>query len=214
MSAGKIMLAVYILLAAGDIAAVCRKKKKGERFCKPLLMPVLLFFYLFTAQNPSVYVILALTGGFFGDTFLMGSGVFFACGLLSFLAGHIFYILSYLSAAPGLKAGPVYLAALVLYAVYAVLACKFVMPSIDKKLRAGAAVYMAVLLLMSFCALLRFQFVPAPRAAMTYAGSLLFVVSDSLLAYRVFVKQESENTGTLVMITYTAAQFLIVAGLC
>jgi len=208
------MLLLYILLSAGDIAAVSRKNRKGERICKPLLMPSLLLFYLFTAKDPSLFVILAIAGGFFGDTFLLGSGLFFVFGLLAFLAGHICYMAACLSASPGITAGPLYIAALVLYAGYVVLACRMVMPSIEKKLRAGAALYMAVLLAMSYCTLLRFQYASPARASVTFIGSLLFILSDSLLAYRIFIKKDSENTGVLVMITYTAAQFLIVAGLC
>ncbi|MCB0784365.1 MAG: hypothetical protein KDB87_02890, partial [Flavobacteriales bacterium] len=46
---------------------------------------------------------------------------------------------------------------------------------------------------------------------MVFAGALLFIASDSLLAHSRFVRPFAMD-GTLVLLTYIVAQFLIAAG--
>jgi len=207
------IMILYLVCAAADITAVIKKDKKWERILKPLLMPLLIVWYLLAAQAPRPLIILALAAGFLGDTFLLGKGVFFVYGLLAFLAGQIFYIAAFLGdITRGMFAGGLFLAA-IFYIGYAGIGCRLVFGELAKKQKPAVVVYMICLLGMSFAALLRFRSVSALSFRMTFAGSLLFVASDSLLAFRVFIQKSEDNTSPVVMLTYTAAQLLIVTGM-
>ena len=80
------------------------KKKLTKRtiryLTKPLLIPLLLVFYVVQNPNISWWLVAALIGGFLGDVFLMipdpnKTQKWFRFGLISFLFGHIFYIVTY-----------------------------------------------------------------------------------------------------------------------
>lgn len=207
------VLTAFVLCSAVDIVAAGKGCVRAERIAKPLLMPLLLAFYLLSAKTPNLFLVLALVGGFLGDTFLLGSGVFFACGLLSFLLGHLFYITAFLrpldfSALPPL----LWISALLLYLLYSIPVCRHLMPFVEPKVRPAVVLYMICLLGMSFASLLRYQYASGVRFWLPFVGSLLFVASDTMLAFHVFRKKSGENSGVAVMITYLLAQFLIVSG--
>lgn len=57
------------------------EKTFWRRVTKPLLMPLLLLFYLLSAATPLPLLIAALVFGFLGDTLLLGDDRFFPAGL-------------------------------------------------------------------------------------------------------------------------------------
>lgn len=69
---------------------------------------------------------------------------------------------------------------------------------------------MAILAGMSCCALL-YALSGAPGGWVVYAGSLLFLASDALLTHTTFCTTAGEHRFS-VMLTYLAAQGLMVAG--
>jgi uncharacterized membrane protein YhhN len=80
-------------------------------------------------------------------------------------------------------------------------------------MRLPVVVYEAVILLMAAAAV---QFCIArglPSGALVLAGSLSFLVSDSLLAFYTF-RGTSRFGDVAVMLSYLAAQFCITLGLC
>lgn len=210
-----IAVIAYLAACAANLAASFRSDSRLERASKPLLMPLLLCCWaLGTAvlgKAPEVLLVPALVCGFLGDTFLLGSGVFFTCGLAAFLAGHLCYIAAFLrpldfSAVPQ----AVWLAPLA-YALYAVLACRALLPSVPKKDRFSVVLYMVCLLAMSFSALLRCGYAHGAAFWLPFAGSLFFVASDTILAFRVY-RRSGGNSGPAVMVTYLLAQTMIVGG--
>lgn len=63
---------------------------------KPLLVPIITLTYLAHTSSPDKYVILAQVFGWLGDVFLLGQGsAFFLLGLVTFLIGHVFYIVAF-----------------------------------------------------------------------------------------------------------------------
>jgi uncharacterized membrane protein YhhN len=71
---------------------------------------------------------------------------------------------------------------------------------------------MVALLGMSVMALNRKEIKPVKSFHFVFLGSLLFVISDSVIAINKFF-QPIPFDGIIVMSTYMAAQFLIVKGL-
>ena len=80
------------------------------------------------------------------------------------------------------------------------------------ELRLPVVVYAGVLMFMVLNALFRFRRTNAQSFWMSFAGAVLFMLSDSILAINKFL-EPVPNAGLLVMSTYLAGQFLIVRGL-
>lgn len=213
MKASLLVLLLYFFCSAADIAAVGKGSMRAERIAKPLLMPLLLIFYLLSTKAPNVFLVLALVCGFLGDTFLLGSGVLFACGLFAFLLGHIFYITAFLKLLNCAALPPLFLiSAILLYVLYCVPVSRRLLPSIEPKLRPAVILYTICLLGMSCSSLLRYPCASGARFWLPFLGSLLFVSSDTMLAFRVFKKKSGGNSGAAVMVTYLLAQLMIVSG--
>jgi len=135
---------------------------------------------------------------------MMGDGLlgWFMIGLSAFLIGHLFYMSAFLSA---WRFSVVRLAAILPIAGYAIYMGNELVQALtrDKEthLIGPVLVYLTVISFMAWSA-----FMTGNKRAI--AGSLLFVASDSILSWNMFVS-DVEYSGPLIMLTYYSAQFLI-----
>jgi uncharacterized membrane protein YhhN len=204
------VLILFALFSVANIIAVGKRNKLLEQITKPFLMPLLLVFYLLCVKAPNILIVLALTGGFWGDTLLLGSGIFFTFGLIAFLTGHAFYITAFLKPLDFATIPAVFYLLAVPYIVYSVQFCKRLFPAINKE-KPQVVIYMVCLLAMSFSSLLRVNSVGGPQFWLPFVGSLLFIASDSMLAFDSF-KEVVKGRIVAIMVTYLLAQSLIIAG--
>lgn len=161
---------------------------------KPLLMPALM-----TGRDRATQRALAFGG--IGDVALLGeSDAAFTAGLVSFLAGHLAWIVALRQRGDRgrLRGRPVLAAP---YGAVFVALNAYLWPRTGRD-RLPVIVYSTALLAMSLTALDR----GSPRAA---AGGALFGVSDTLLALERFGGVHLPAHEGLVMATYTAAQALL-----
>lgn len=204
------LLIVFMVVAIINIISVKNDDRFLKHLTKPLLIPILLLFYLFSAPVSPMFIIIALIFGFLGDVFLMGNGLFFTIGLFSFLTGHIFYIIA-LSKAIVLSKIPIGLYFLIIpYVIYGIFVFKKLLPYL-KKMKVQALLYLIIIMTMSFTSLIRIGNVNGYQFWLPFIGSLLFISSDSMLAFNKF-KSRSNKREVYVMITYVAAQLLIILG--
>jgi uncharacterized membrane protein YhhN len=184
----------FAALAAADTLLAATGHDRPRWLTKPLLMPVLM-----AGRDRPVQRALALGGA--GDVALLGSGeTAFTAGLVSFLAGHVAWIIAlrqrpgggYLRARPGLAVP--HLATFGAMNAY--------LWNRTGKDRIPVFVYSAVLLAMSLAALDS----GSPRTA---AGGALFLASDTLLALEKFGDLRLPAHEGLVMATYASAQALL-----
>ena len=82
----------------------------------------------------------------------------------------------------------------------------------DRKLVPAIIIYMLVIITMSVCAFLRFSTVSTRSALLAFTGSVLFVVSDLVLAFHNFKRDRGTREAAFIMITYIPAQLLIMLG--
>ncbi len=205
---------VFFLLVAADLAGIVSEYEPLHIYSKPLLMPVLIVL-LATATPPFRDKILLLTGLFFsfaGDVFLLFDSKYPLCfilGLASFLVTHLLYIAYFLRLRPTgislFKRKPFLLLIIILY-VGGLLA--LLIPHL------GALIVPVILYAMVLGAMLisslHVFFRSAKKAATLFvAGAVCFVLSDSLLAINKFYVP-LPSAGFFIMLTYCAAQFLIV----
>ena len=86
----------------------------------------------------------------------------------------------------------------------------FLYPGLEG-MKAPVIAYTIVILTMLISALNRYGKVNKPSYILVAAGAAIFVISDSLIAVNKFYT-DINYAGILVMVTYAAAQYLIVTG--
>lgn len=204
-------LIAYIINFSLNFVFNVKKLRTGSFITKALITPILLFMYLARSEEPQIFVILALSFCFLGDMFLESSN-YFIPGLSAFLVGHIFYALRFLSDIGTVSKIPwwIFLFAIV-YLVYGIIFCsKLTIP--NPKKRMAVYIYTTTILFVSFLSLLRVGSAIAYSFWIVLLGTLLFIISDSILAYSMFKKRNSYSS-VLLMATYGVAQLLIILGI-
>jgi uncharacterized membrane protein YhhN len=200
--------AVLSLLVLVSALLTIRAEYRGPRLhfyvFKPLTVVLIILVALQTKHETGADYKLLVVGGLLcslvGDVFLMWPRDRFVAGLVSFLVAHLFYIAAFAS---GVRAWGVWWATALL--VYGVSMLWLLWRGFGK-LKAAVVVYVAAILLMAWAALSRRP--DADGGVSAAAGALLFVASDSALAWDRF-KGEFKGAQALILSTYFAAQWLI-----
>ena len=184
---------------------------------KPLLMPLLMLFY--TIKNPSInwWIVIALIGGFFGDVSLMlpdpkKTKKWLKIGLISFLLGHIFYIVAFVIEAEGFAEYKLWS---IFVAFPFVIAGSIIHPILTKhtgEMTLAVSIYVLVITAMGISTTFLFGVGDLNSVLMVFFGAWFFAVSDTINAYVKFVKQFKYER-TIIMLTYITGQFLIILGI-
>ena len=191
---------------------------------KILLMP-LMALYLFSqtkniAQHKFIY--LALIFSWLGDILLMfprtdtepdKAKLLFVLGLISFLIAHINYIIHFVKEIKDKPKATLIIEKpyLVLpFIAYAIVMLSVLFPRLAS-MKFPVTVYTIIILLMVMAAFNRKNLVNPTSFALVFIGAVIFVISDSCIAFNVFYKP-FELARFAIMATYTTAQFLSVYG--
>jgi uncharacterized membrane protein YhhN len=139
-----------------------------------------------------------------GDVFLMLPQDHFVAGLICFLITHCFYIIALTSdarfgAKPLTFVACIVVASCMVWGLWASLAPDLKLP---------VAAYALVLGLMAAQAISRAQFLSTRSARLAAIGAVLFMISDSILAYGKF-RFDIPLQGLWVLTTYFAAQWFV-----
>lgn len=204
------LVGLTLVVAAADWWAVATDRRSVEYVLKPLTM-VALIAAAIALPDPvtdaaRIFIVVGLVCSLVGDVFLMLDPKYFIGGLVSFLMGHVMYVIGLLSfdevTPPMLFVGVM----LVLIAA-AVIGSRVVRGAseTDERLAAPVAVYMAVISLMVVMA-----FGTLVPAAMI--GALLFYASDGILGWNKFV-QPVPHGRIAIMTTYHLGQVGLVLAL-
>jgi uncharacterized membrane protein YhhN len=150
----------------------------------------------------------AIVGGLalslLGDVWLMLPTDRFLQGLVSFLLAHLFYIAAFAA-----QSNFSSLWSLLPFLVYGVFILRWLWPTLGK-LKGPVMLYMAVILIMGWQAWGQWQQTGQLRALWALCGALLFILSDSVLAFDHF-RQRFPAARFVVLSTYYLAQLLIAA---
>jgi uncharacterized membrane protein YhhN len=192
-----------------------------QNITKPFLLPLLAIYFIFsvnlrfTRQNTLIFI--GLLFSFFGDTLLIFVDKipsFFVLGLLSFLVTHICYLVVFLKY-PVAKSGlitkqPYWLFPFILFLTTYM---AYLLPAISKSLKIPVMMYSLIIVSMA-CSVLNLKIlVPKKVFQSLFLGALLFVISDSILAFNKFhTSTQIPLVGFWIMLTYITGQYLIVHG--
>lgn len=192
-------LATFVVFALADWVAVTRNAKALEYVAKPAALAALV---VYAAAQPvfQPWLIVALVLSLLGDVYLMLPADLFVAGLASFLLAHLAYVATF--AAP---TGPRLLAAGAVALVTSPVATR-VLRNVDATpVRVAVASYMLVIAMMVGSAI-------ASGSLVAASGAILFLTSDSLIAWNRFVKPFA-GAQAAIMVTYHLAQLALTLSL-
>ncbi len=208
------MLPTLTLLAALSAVLHIRAEYRGPRWCvyifKPLTMGFIVLIAFTGPPGSGAYRHLVIGGLLFslaGDVFLMLPSDCFVAGLVAFLVAHLFYIAAFAPVAGALQWWPVLPLAAYGVGIYRILA-----PGLGK-LKRPVLAYIAVIMVMAWMGWEQWFQAGRTGALMIFAGALLFVVSDTVLALNRFGRG-FKAARALNLSTYFAAQWLIAGSVC
>lgn len=213
MNVNYIALIIFIIISICNIYFVKVGNKKGIYITKPLLMPMLIIFYVLSTTNINWLIVSALIFGCIGDILLMGPKSLFIGGLISFLVGHIFYIKAFIDPMLDYNIANLAFILAIPYIICNMLIIRSVLPykKLKNVIKFFGFIYVIVISFMGFSSTIRIFYVQGFKFFATFLGSMLFIISDSLIAFS-DLKYKSKYSGVLIMSTYILGQFLIVLG--
>jgi len=181
-----------------------------ELLIKGLIIPVLIFIFMVNLKSVLIVNKLLLAGLLFswaGDVAIEFS---FIPGLVCFLLTQIMYLTSFLVAPGKIYIKGWRLMLLIPVILYGVILVGYMYSDLSE-MRLPVIIYAAIILAMLSAAINRKYKANRVSYYLVLAGAFLFVISDSVLAINKFT-YHFKSSGTIIMLTYIIAQFLIVLG--
>ena len=207
---------LFIVVSALHLIAILADMPMIVFATKPLLLLNLMGLYINQStgfgEDINYKIVGALFFSFLGDVLLMFQSqkqVFFMLGLAAFLTAHIFYILYFIQLMKKQGTRRWKFPVVIGVTMYAVAMFSILAPSLGM-LKIPVTVYTVVISLMLITAAHAMR--PGSFAgALIVFGALLFVISDSVLAFNKFYSPFA-FASFAIMITYILAQGCLVAG--
>jgi uncharacterized membrane protein YhhN len=202
-----VLSACVLISAVGAIRADAKGLRRLFRVLKPLTMVLVIATALIARTPvPAAYKTLILAGLLFslaGDIALMFPEKWFTAGLVSFLVAHVLYILAF---RPD-RGHPISAGIFIPFIIFGLLMFRILAPSLGP-MKLPVLVYIAAITAMASLAAGRFVEMGGIRPLLAFAGAVLFLVSDSVLAYDRFAKKLG-SAQAIILGTYFPAQLLI-----
>jgi len=197
-----LLLALALVVAAGDWLAVVREQKPLEYICKPLTMVVLIGATLALDVDDTAvraWFLAALVLCLIGDVFLMLPQDLFVFGLASFLLGHIAYIVG--MHVDGVEAARLAIGVVLVLVAMAVIGTRIlrgVRSGPEPELTGPVVAYMTVISAMVASAI-------GTGHVAAVAGATSFYASDALIAWNRFLGA-TRHGRLAIIVTYHLAQ--------
>ncbi len=212
---------LYLLALAGTCVAQLKGLHTLEFICKPLLMLILSSWFFFNSRRVGDRFTLLVQAGLFfsllGDVALMFTYLDdfnFLIGLGCFFLAQLCYAFAFAQNIADIGgAGGALISVLIAFCIgtYAFFFAWDLMPHLEEGLGVPVTAYVVAIALMAILAGFRFKRTYPRSFWLVFIGSLLFVASDSMLAWDRF-RFPMHQAAVWITITYALAQFMIAAG--
>lgn len=208
----------FAIIFFADLIATTNDFISVRMITKPLITISLMLFLYFIIKRSSRFtnkVIIGLLFSLIGDIALMfasNDNVFFMLGLGAFLIAHIFYIAAfYLDSTNKIEVHRRYTLPIFMVFGFYCFSYYFILSPYLGELSLPVLFYSITIALMGITAALRYGKTNFKSFSWILTGAVLFIISDSILAYNKFV-EPLEIGDILIMSTYMLAQFFIAMG--
>ena len=197
---------LFLVISVFEIYGTIQNSKLLEFIFKPLITVSLALLYIVSVKKPSFLFISALFFSFWGDVLLLFPEKYFVLGLVSFLLTHLIFIkiirgfISNVDSRLFLKSAIFFVAYFggIIYLIFENL----------NELLIPVLVYGLVISTFGTFATVNYIKNKATENLWLLVGALIFILSDSIIAINKFY-MENASLGSLIMITYIVAQYLI-----
>ena len=198
---------LYFLFVFIDVIGIVTDLHILRYIFKPMLMPVLALAYITSVTSIQKSFIIALFFSFLGDVFLLfEGGNYFILGLASFLTTHIIYI--------GIVAREIrnlnskwLLFAVTPFLIFYFTLMYLISPNLAE-MKLPVIIYGIVISIFGVFTLYYYYQTRSKKVLLLLLGACIFIASDTCIALQKFYLQNIE-LGSVIMLTYTIAQFLI-----
>ncbi|MFI5187170.1 MAG: lysoplasmalogenase [Chitinophagales bacterium] len=211
-----VWIILYLIILFADLISVYFDYEALRFYTKPLLMPVLAIYLLTRTKalqsNLRPWIIFALFFSWTGDILLMfeqNGSIFFLLGLSAFLLAQVSYIIFFhgIRMREYIRGNALLLLLVVVY--YGILVS--VLSPFLGDMKLPVRIYGVVLSFMLMLAM-HTVFGKNKKAGLwMMSGAILFVASDSLLAFNKFYAA-FDYAEIIIMLTYGLAQLFIING--
>jgi uncharacterized membrane protein YhhN len=207
---------VFILLLLANLISTYLNNDTLRSISKPALMPVLAIYFLTKTRGIATplkaWILLALGFSWVGDVLLMfeeSNSIFFLLGLSAFFVAQVFYIVFFhnIRMKEYIRGNALLLLIVIVY--YFIL-ISIISPHLGD-LKLPVRIYGVVLSFMVMLAMHAMFSKNRTAGRWMMIGAILFVVSDSLLAFNKFYSP-FDYAGVVIMLTYGVAQLFIIGG--
>ncbi|MFE3848582.1 lysoplasmalogenase [Flavobacterium sp. LB3P45] len=207
----------FIAISFAYLLLIILGREDISWFIKPFLVPFLFLAVYSCSDFPSKkFLLTALLFSWIGDVVLLFADkdeLYFIIGLVSFLLSHIAYILLFSKQLRiySNKNKAIFWVGITAIVVYLMVMLAVLLPRLgDLKIPVIVyAIVLSTMLLVAFKGYLKWN---APANIYILLGAVIFVCSDSILAFNKFY-EPLKFSSLLIMSTYITAQYLIVVGI-
>ncbi len=210
----RIFVWIFIAVSIVNIIAKMITSEELDQYTKPLLMPLLMIYvYKSSIGKTTARILLlcvALLFSWLGDVVLMyqSNEVYFMAGIGLFLIAQITYVIVLRKSM--YQKPEISLFKILPFLIYGGVLFYILLPAGD--FTAPIIIYGLVIMSMATMARLREGNTAQDSYMLAFVGSILFVLSDSILALNSF-SLAIPYAGVFIMLTYCAAQLLLVKGI-
>ncbi|MBZ0177655.1 MAG: lysoplasmalogenase [Melioribacteraceae bacterium] len=205
-----IALILILSIFSSHLRVNIDSKRKLFLVLKPITIISIIVLAFAIDSNPesrfSFYIKSALIISFVGDVFLMLKESKFKYGLIAFLVAHIAYSFAFIQ---GVFAFNFYL--LISAILFSSIMLVILGNSIGKY-RLVVLLYVGVLTVMFWVGINRYLFMRDQASMLISIGAILFVISDSFLAYKKF-RNNNPKYEYIILNSYFIAQLLFALSL-
>ena len=212
-----IILCFYIILVIVHLFCCFHHIEDIRKATKVFLMPFLAFTYYLGCpkEKLSKIILLALVFGCLGDIFLINQN-FFVFGVASFLIGHLLYIFLFFGET-GFKNFKknifVFIGVCIVYLYAENKVLLYFRPALIKAGVWGPLiVYTSIIATLNVSSAIYAYCYRNIYSFLTYIGSLVFFISDVVLAQQLFMENK-KHYQIIIMTTYILGQSLISLGM-
>jgi len=209
-------LVLFALALITDLAGVYLNNDKLTFIAKPLVVIALIIYFLYATAGFKTGLKKIISGAllfsWLGDVLLMfetANKNFFLFGLISFLTAHIFYIIFFKKIQVLEQVKLKWFFFVVVLAYYDIL--MYVLNQYLGEMLWPVRIYGFVISIMLLLALHMVSIKNRVTGRLLVFGALLFVISDSVLAFNKFY-HPFQYASLITMLTYGLAQLLITLG--